>query len=258
MKTNFYLLLLSLILCSCSSKNQLIYLKDVSNESFSINKKGFNKIEVGDILKIDVQSTVPEAALPYNNISSINNPNKTLSILLLEGYLVDNNNFIDFPILGKINTENHSINELEEKIKKILLDGKHLVSPTVKVRKLNSKFTVLGEVRNPGTFNFYEDNINIFQALGYAGDLTIEGKRDNILLIRQEKGLNITYKISLNDINLLKQKQYNLKNNDVLIVQPNFSKVKSAGFIGSPASISSIASILFSATILIINLQNGT
>ncbi len=257
MKKIFYLLLI-LILSSCSSKKQLIYLKDASNKSYAINKKKFNKIEVGDILKIDVQSTIPEAALPYNNISSINNTNKNLNVLLLEGYLVDNNNSIDFPILGKISAENLNVNELEEKIKKILLDGKHLINPTVKVRKLNSRFTVLGEVRNPGTFSFYEDNINIFQALGYAGDLTIEGKRDNLLLIRQENGLNVTYKISLNDINLLKQTQYNLKNNDVLIVQPNFSKVKSAGFIGSPASIASIASILFSATILIINLQNGT
>ena len=122
-----------------------------------------------------------------------------------------------------------------------------------KNNSVNSKFTVLGEVRNPGTFSYYDRNLNIFQALGYAGDITITGKRKNITLIREENGMRKVYDISLSKSELLNKPYYLIKNNDVIMVKPNFSKVKSAGFIGSPASIASVASLLLSVTLLILN-----
>ena len=118
---------------------------------------------------------------------------------------------------------------------------------------INSKFTILGEVRNPGTFHYYDEELNILQALGYAGDLTIDGKRDDILLIRKSKDRYIHIKISLKDGKLLNSNNFYIRNNDVIIINPSFSKVKSAGFIGSPSSIASIASIILSASLLIIN-----
>ena len=84
---------------------------------------------------------------------------------------------INFPVLGKVNTNGLNENQLEEKLKNLLIQGNHLSSPTVLVRRINSKFTVLGEVKNPGTFSYSDKKINILQALGYAGDLTIDGKR---------------------------------------------------------------------------------
>jgi polysaccharide export outer membrane protein len=155
--------------------------------------------------------------------------------------------------LGDISVENLSENKLAERIKKLLVDGEHLTNPHVKVRRVNSKFTVLGEVRNPGTFSYYDRNLNIFQALGYAGDITISGKRKNITLIREENGMRKVYDISLSKSELLNKPYYLIKNNDVIMVKPNFSKVKSAGFIGSPASIASVASLLLSVTLLILN-----
>ncbi|MDA9325347.1 polysaccharide biosynthesis/export family protein [Flavobacteriales bacterium] len=252
---NFCLLaLVILMLASCSSKSQLVYLNDSVNDNFyKVDYSAFNNhIETGDILKIDIQTIVPDAALPYNTFA-----NKTsaanLKLLNIEGYVVNENKIINYPTLGDVSVENLSENKLAERIKKLLIDGGHLTNPHVKVRRVNSKFTVLGEVRLPGTFSYYDRNLNIFQALGYAGDITISGKRQNITLIREENGMRKVYDISLSKSELLNKPYYLIKNNDVIMVKPNFSKVKSAGFIGSPASIASVASLLLSITLLILN-----
>ena len=152
-----------------------------------------------------------------------------------------------------ISVKEMSTSQLEERINQLLLEGGHLTNSTVKARRVNSKFTILGEVKQPGTFSYFDENINLFQALGYAGDLTINGSRKNITLIREENGVRVVYKIALTNSNLLDKPYYQIKNNDVIIIEPNFSKIKSAGFIGSPASIASISSILLSITLLILN-----
>ena len=256
MKNLKLLLITVLFLAACSTKHQLIYLKD-SNKYDKISKKDHssynNLIIAGDILKIDVQTIVPEASIPYNKISTNNISNKSLDLLKLEGYRVDEFNMINFPVLGKINVNGLSENDIETKITSLLLNGNHLTNPTVKVSRLNSKFTILGEVKNPGTFSYFDHNLNIFQELGYAGDLNIDGKRNDIRLIREENGLKKIYNIELTKTELLNQPFYYIKNNDVIIVNPSFSKVKSAGFIGSPSSVASIASLLLSITLLITN-----
>jgi len=91
----------------------------------------------------------------------------------LDGYLVNKEGLINFPVLGEIAISNLTMNEAEVKIKKLLVEGGHLKNPTVRVRVVNSKVTVLGEVNEPGTYNFSEQNITLLQALGYAGDLTM-------------------------------------------------------------------------------------
>jgi polysaccharide export outer membrane protein len=249
-------ILFAIILSSCATKSQLVYLKDSSKQN-TYSKVDFsalkNTIEVGDILKIDVQTIVPEAAIPYNKITTNNTSSQNLDVLKLEGYLVDDSKMINYPVLGKIGVDGLNENDLESKITQLLLEGNHLTNPTVKVRRVNSKFTVLGEVAKPGTYSYYDQHLNLFQALGYAGDLTIDGKRKDIKLIREENGTREVYTIELTKAELLNSSTYFIKNNDVIIVNPSFSKVKSAGFIGSPASVASIASLLLSITLLITN-----
>lgn len=249
-------ILFAIILSSCATKSQLVYLKDSSKQN-TYSKVDFsalkNTIEVGDILKIDVQTIVPEAAIPYNKFTTNNTSSQNLDVLKLEGYLVDDSKMINYPVLGKIGVDGLNENDLESKITQLLLEGNHLTNPTVKVRRVNSKFTVLGEVAKPGTYSYYDQHLNLFQALGYAGDLTIDGKRKDIKLIREENGTREVYTIELTKAELLNSSTYFIKNNDVIIVNPSFSKVKSAGFIGSPASVASIASLLLSITLLITN-----
>tara|TARA_B100001059_G_scaffold236765_1_gene290057 strand:+ start:9915 stop:10685 length:771 start_codon:yes stop_codon:yes gene_type:complete len=253
---NIYLILIFLaFLTSCSSKKQVVYLGDINSSISKIaNNKTFeNNIEIGDILKIDVITIVPEAALPYTGNNSLTSPTQSPEILKLEGYLVDENYKINYPVLGEINVSELTIKDLENNLTQLLINGGHLTSPTVKVRRVNSKFTVLGQVVRPGTFSYFDDNLNLFQALGYAGDLTIDAKRNNIILIRESNGIRNMYKFSLTKSDLFKKPYYSLKNNDIIIVEPNYSKIKSAGFIGSPSSIAAISSLILSITLLIIN-----
>tara|TARA_A100001388_G_scaffold273917_2_gene256612 strand:+ start:5501 stop:6268 length:768 start_codon:yes stop_codon:yes gene_type:complete len=253
MKYYYFYILTFFLLSSCTTKNQIVYLKDIKKEEanswgdFSNLK---NKIETGDILQIQVNTIIPEASFPYNKIKENNNQNN-LELLKLDGYVVNNQMMINFPVLGKINVDNLNEEQLEEKIKNLLQEGNHLTNPTISVRRINNKFTVLGEVKNPGTFSYLERSLNILQALGYAGDLTIDGRRKDITLIREEEGVKKAYNIELTKSEFLNSPSYNIKNNDIIIVNPTFNKVKSAGFIGSPASIATIASLLLNITLLI-------
>ena len=253
MKSFYCLILCVFILSACSTKSQLVYLKDIKKQEANswvdlpIVK---DRIESGDILKISVYTTIPEASLPYN-ISNMNPNQNSLEIIKLEGYVVDDKMMINFPVLGNVNTNNLNEEQLEVKLKSLLEEGNHLSNPTVSVRRINNKFTVLGEVNNPGTFSHLERKLNILQALGYAGDLTIDGKRKDITLIRDENGTRTAYNIELTKSEFLNSPLYNIKNNDIIIINPSFNKVKSAGFIGSPASIATIASLLLNITLLI-------
>ena len=247
-------ILVIILLTSCSSNSQVTYFTDSAKDNFyKVDYSEFNNdIEPGDVLKIDIQTVIPEASSPYNMLSNKASSN-TIDLMNIDGYVVDENRIINYPILGKVNVENLCENQLADRITKLLIEGGHLTNPHVKVRRVNSKFTVLGEVTSPGTFSYYDKNLNILQALGYAGDITIFGKRKNITLIREENGIRKFYKISLNSSNLFNKPYYLIKNNDIIMIKPNFSKVKSAGFIGSPSSIASISSLLLSITLLILN-----
>ena len=253
MRNIFLLLLLNSLLFSCSFKNQLTYVNNGKEDN--ISKINFSKkkyIEIGDILKIDVKTALSEVSAPYNNIDKINSTNNT-NELILDGYKVEKDSTINYPFLGEISVVGLTLNELTIKLRNILIKEGQLINPYIKINKVNSKFTVLGEVKNPGTFFNYENQINIFQALGLAGDLLISAKRKNVKLIREENGLRKTYEFSLNTSEIFDKPYYYIKSNDVIIIEPNYSKIKSAGFIGSPASIASISSLVLSITLLLIN-----
>ena len=111
--------------------------------------------------------------------------------------------------------------------------------------------TILGEVKKPGTYTFTEKNITLLQALGLAGDLTIDGNRKNIIVIRESNGERTTTKLDLTSASWLNSPYQNIQPNDVIIVNPNSKKITSAGLIGNISTVLSIASILLSTIILI-------
>lgn len=244
-----------LILTSCTTNKQMQYLQDV--DQYPKTKITSNKytLQPNDIIKIDVHTTNNEASIPYNKLGAFSSKvaNATLQSLQLEGYLISSEYKFIFPVLGEISVEDRTTEELEIVIKKLLVKGQHLLNPLVNVRLLNGKFTVLGEVQKPGTYSFVENHISILQALGYAGDLTIDGVRKEISLIREIDGQRIVYAIDLTDTETMNANTFYIQPNDVIIVQPNYRKVKSAGFIGNPSSIASISSLLLSITLLLIN-----
>ena len=254
MRKLIFIIVSILMISACTSKRNITYLNGAdkyNNTDISKQKKPYT-IQSDDILRVEVRSMVPEAAIVYNRIPQNTGAISNINLMQLEGYLVSSDYTINFPVLGILEAKG-TILELEKKITKLLLDGGHLVSPTVSVRLLNGKFTVLGEVANPGTFTSLEKNLTLLQALGYAGDLTIDGRRKKITLIREVDGIRSATKLDLTSKDILDNPSYYIRNNDVIIVNPNYNRIKSAGFIGSPQSIASISSILLSITLLIIN-----
>lgn len=247
-----FLLGLILLFQSCVSKKEILYLQDIDDNSAQELVVNTTTLQPNDILKIDIGALMPEAALPYNKtrpkgIQTANN----LEVMKLDGYLVSNNKTIQFPVLGELSVAGKSTADLEVDIKNRLETGGYLLNPTVTVRLLNAKVTILGEVKKPGTFTFTENNISLLQALGLAGDLTINGDREDVILIREADGKRSTTHLNLTESTWLNGPYQNIQPNDVLVVNPNAAKVKSAAFFGSASSFVAIASLLISTVVLI-------
>lgn len=253
MKHILLLLLPLIFLNSCASKKEILYFQD----SEQYNNTAINYVnptlQPNDILKITVGALVAETAIPYNKPAQIGTQGSNLELMKLEGYLITENNNLNFPQLGIISTKGKTTLQLEEELTNLLEEGGHLKNPTVSVRLLNAKVTILGEVRSPGTFEFTEESVTLLQALGMAGDLTINGKREDILLIREIDGVFNTTHINLTSASLLTSPYYFIKPNDVIMVNPNGPKVKSSGFVGNVGTFISVFSIVLSTVILITN-----
>ena len=247
------LLIFSIItlLLSCVSKKEMLYMQDVA--SYNNTDVTYNNytLQVDDILKISVGALMPEAALPYNNVTAGNMVANNIDLMKLDGYLVAQNFTINFPVLGVLSVKEKTTQDLENDIKQLLVDGGYLINPNVTVRLLNAKVTILGEVRQPGTFSFTENNISLLQALGLAGDLTINGNREDVVVLRRIDGLQTTERINLTSANFLSGPYQMIKPNDVLIVNPNSAKLKTAGYVGNVSTILGITSLLLSSIILL-------
>ena len=248
-----YLIIITLVLVlqSCASKKNVLYFQNAYNHAIEEITYPSVHVQVNDILNIIVGSQMPETSIPYNIQSLSGGISMNLEVLRLQGYLVAEDGTIDFPILGKIDVVGKTIEGMESEIQRLLKEGGHLLNPTVNARILNSKVTVLGEVRVPGTYSFTEQNITLPQALGYAGDLTINGERKDVLLIREENGIRTINHIDLTNADWFSSPSYYIKSNDVIVVNPNNPKVKSAGFIGNTGTVISVISLLLTSLVLI-------
>jgi polysaccharide export outer membrane protein len=240
------------LLQSCASKKDILYFQDAANYASVPLARVTAVIQPNDILSITVSALVPETALPYN-IQTLGNGGTSPNIetMKLQGYLVSGEGGIVFPILGNIMVQGKTTAQVEQDLKLTLESGGHLMNPKVSIRILNAKVTVLGEVNHPGTFNFTEQYITLPQVLGYAGDLTINGKRNDILLIREVDGLRTIMHLDLTTANWMNNPNYAIRQNDVLVVNPNNPKVKTAGYIGNTGTVLTIASLLLSSIILL-------
>ena len=257
--SDFVLLLLaSILLSACATKRDIYYFQG-ANTSKSLKILSTSKviqyesttIQPNDILSVRVSASVAESALPYNPSQSMHVKSGNIELRKLSGYLVTIDGTIKLPILGVIKVANKTTRELELSLVKLLEEGGHLLQPFVNIRLINAKVTVLGEVKKPGTYTFLEQIISIPQALGYAGDLTINGKRTDILLIRETVGNRIMKNIDLTKTDWMNDATYYVKPNDVIIVRPNVAKVKSSGFIRNITNLISTVSIIITAIFLI-------
>lgn len=252
MKINILAFVLcALILQSCSTGKEILYMQDASQYNNTKINYTDATIQPNDILKVTIGALIPETAIPYNKITANSVQANNVDVMRLEGYLVSSNSTISLPILGEVSILGETTETLELKIVEMLEKGGHLVNPSVIVRLMNAKVTILGEVNQPGTYSFTEKNITFLQALGLAGDLTIKGKREDIMLIREVDGVRTVSHINITKSDWFDTEAYYIKPNDVIVVNPNNPKVKSAGFIGDSAAVLTIASLVLSTAILL-------
>ncbi|GAA3508714.1 polysaccharide biosynthesis/export family protein [Aquimarina addita] len=251
-KNSIILLIILAFTQSCVSKKKILYFQDAENYNVENIVYENSKIQPNDILSIIVTTPIPEASIPYN-LPTLGGGTFSIEALKLQGYLVSEDDTIDFPVLGEISSKGMTTDSLQNDITKRLEEGGHLKDATVNVRLLNAKVTILGEVMRPGTFSFTEQTITLPQALGYSGDLTIVGKRNDILLIREENGIRSINHIDLTTTDWINSSLYYIKPNDVIVVNPNNTKVKSAGFIGNAGIVLTILSLLLTSVVLITN-----
>jgi polysaccharide export outer membrane protein len=238
------------LLQSCVSKKQMLYLQDLDSVNGQEITYNNHTLQVDDILKIAVGALMPEAALPYNNVTAGNMVANNIDVMKLDGYLVSQNSTINFPVLGELSVKEKTTQDLENDIKKLLVDGGYLINPSVTVRLLNAKVTILGEVQQPGTFPFTENNISLLQALGLAGDLTINGSREDVVVLRRLDGVQTTTRINLTSAKFLNGPYQMVKPNDVIVVNPNSAKLKTAGYVGNISAILGITSVILTTILL--------
>ena len=247
--TKYFIILL--VCSSCVSKKDILYLQDADENAIGTVNYQNPTIQPNDILKITVESIIPEAAIPYNKNVTQGPIAQNIQLLQLDGYLVSVDNTINFPVLGEISTEGFTAKSLGVEIKKLLEEGGHLNDANVDVRLINAKVTILGEVNKPGTYNFTEQNITIFQALGYANDLTIRGKREDVLITREVDGVRKVTHVDLTKSNFMNSEFYFVKPNDLIIVNQNSPRVTNAGYIDNIGTVLTIASLVLSSIVLL-------
>jgi polysaccharide biosynthesis/export protein len=217
------------IFVSCTPRN-LAYFSDLEEQALyteAVENSSEPKIQPDDLLSISVSSLSLESnalfnrgiILPTGSAPNIVNQNENLS---QEGYLVNKNGFVNFPVLGEIKLSGLTSEEATSRMVAEL--SKHVKEPIVNIRFLNFKVTVVGEVSRPSTFTIPTEKINIIEAIGLAGDMTAFGKRENVLIIRENGGIRTMARLNLNSKEILNSPYFYLQQNDVVYVEPDKGK----------------------------------
>ena len=229
-------LLLSLMFQSCTTKRNMLYLQDLDQYSNSNLNYASTKIQPNDILKIEVGDINPLVAAPFN-MSTGSAVSQSTEMMKLSGYLVTPKGSVTMPILNEVQLGGLTPANAEIKIKERLINENYLVNPTVQVRVLNNKFTILGEVNSPGVIPFSEESISLLDAIGLAKDLTYSAVRKDIKLIREVDGKRSVYHIDLTTAKWMSNPEYRIRQNDVIIVTPNGFKANSGRAVKDPLQI---------------------
>ena len=223
-------------LFSCTTYKNIPYFKDVSDSAnIYINTTEFSEplVQYDDILSISINtldgSSSTMLSMPSSSsastglISGLSNGANTVAVPYSASYRVDKTGNIDVPLIGKLNVLGKTTSQIKDAILAKTLE--YFKTPTVDVRFSNFRITVLGEVTKPSAYTFSNEKVTIFDALGQAGDLSIFGKRDNVLLIRDSVGKKQMVRLNLNSKSLISSPYFYLRQNDVVYVEPTKDKI---------------------------------
>lgn len=217
--------ILLLFVFSCSSSRKLTYFRNLDEKGdfqTSIGAIEESKIQPSDLLSITVNSLNPESNILFNNgvLAPAGSGAQVASPARgSEGYLVDKDGNINFPVVGSIAVGGLTKTQASEKITLALKN--FIKNPIINIRFLNFKITVMGEVARPSSYNVVSERINILEALSLAGDMTPYGNRENVLVIREKDGIRTTSRINLADKGTLGSPLFYLHQNDIVYVEPS-------------------------------------
>lgn len=239
-----------LILNSCASRKDMAYLQDIDSKNSQESTLNYElKLHPDDMLSIIVSAENPEVTNPFNLPQIQSNYNISKDQSGIKAYLIDKEGFINYPVLGKVHLAEMSCLQANKKI--VDLISTYIKNPIVNIKILNYKISVLGEVNGPGSFTLNSERVTILEALAMAGDLSIFGKRENVLIIREADGKKSYNRIDLTNSSFMESPFYYLSQNDLIIVEPNKTKMNSSKF-GPNISIAfSTASLLITLGLLI-------
>ena len=241
------------VFSSCIPNKQLVYFPNSQfnkdEPTLVYNNRKTYRLQPQDVLSVKIKTLDPETENYFNIQSSGGFQPINPAGLYINGYSIDSRGMISLPEVGDVEVGGRTIEEAETKIKDAV--GAFINNTTILVKLVSFKITVLGEVRNPGYYYVYNDQANVLEALGLAGDLTDFGNRENITLIRQTKKGNQAVLIDLKSPNLLASSYYYLQPNDVLYVQPLRAKATR----GNLSRIGIVFGVI-TTTLLILNFIN--
>lgn len=224
---------------SCATRDEVVYFQEPEDLQGYENLMDYEPvIQKNDVLMINVSSRNEEVVKPFQNNSANQQGGAGGRNLSLTGYLVDSNGYIQFPVLGNIEAAGKKRGELTQDLQ-VLIETM-VTDAVVSVRIVNFTVTVLGEVGNPGRIQVEDGRLTLPELFANAGEITYNGKRENIVIIREVNGLKSIGRVDMTSSELFKSPYYYLKQNDVVYVEPTYKKVKSAGFITSYTGIFSL------------------
>jgi polysaccharide biosynthesis/export protein len=254
---NLIISLTILLLASCTSQKKLAYLGNLpgtnGEEKFTMEVPDY-KIQPRDILYIQVMAMTPDGTITdflAGGRSSINGSSSQFeSGQYLLGYDVDQDGFIVIPAVGQIKVSGLTLDETKKAIQTSA--DKVFKNSTVECKLLSFKFTVIGEVRAPGTYINYNNYLTVLEAVGRAGGLSDFGRRDRILVVRPVEGGTKTYRLNLQDKQILSSEAYFLLPNDVIIIEPELKKIFNLNLPTFSFILTSVTSAI-TITLLLIN-----
>ena len=257
-------ILLSLLLVSsCKTSEKILYMQDAPiNQPMPVQEEKYITIRPLDVISIVVSSKDPQLAALFNlpRVAYEAGMGNTAlgGNMRLSNYTVDEEGMIDFPVLGEIQAKGKTRRELAAYIKNELISRDLIKDPVVTIDYVNLKISVLGEVKSPGRYSVDRDQITLMDAISIAGDLTIYGKRDGVMVIREDESKRTTYKVDLRSSSLFDSPVYYLRQNDIVYVEPNTVRAgQSTINENSVKSVSlwiTMGSFLSSLAVLIVNL----
>ncbi len=252
-------LLLAMLFASCVPQKKMLYLKDAQmvaeNQSINyVNNRSVNyKLQPGDNLYIRFVNIVDAQSAASLSGELTNRTQLTSDAsIYLQSYTLDEDGCIELPLMGKIELQNLTVDEAKNVLQTEL--DKYINQTTIIVKMSNFNLTVLGEVNHPGMYKIYQSQINLFEAVSLAGNMTNFAKNDEVKIIRQTDNGSEIVTVDMGSADILSSPYYYLKPNDIVYVEP--LKIKQWGFTSFPYStVFSVISLAFTAIMMYLSFK---